>query len=351
MPAHEHRLSRRPGLHLDRRTFVIGGLAGTGVLGLGAWAAAPAPGTVRLGAPRMGTVWRIEATRPRGWSEVGVRRLLSDALAEAGRIEAMMSEFRSDSAVGLLNSHAGGPAVRLPDELAALLHRAVELGRASEGAFDPTWRTLAAAWPLTDPAFRLPDPDTVRRLRAGVGLDGLELSGLHARLARPGMAVGLGGIAKGYGVDRAAAVLEREGLRDYLIDGGGDLRVRGRRAGRPWRLGIRDPRGGPERLLGTLEVKGGALVTSGDYERYRTLGGRRYHHILDPRTGWPAPAVRQVTVAASSADEADALATAAFVLGPQAGLDLLARRGAEGLVVGGDGRRHASGALHAFADA
>jgi thiamine biosynthesis lipoprotein len=135
----------------------------------------------------------------------------------------------------------------------------------------------------------------------------------------------LGGIGKGYAIDRAASILRARGLRDFMIQAGGDLYVSGTRGDRPWRLGIRDPRGPADASFAAVDLSDSAFSTSGDYERYFMHGGRRYHHIIDPRTGEPARGTRSVTVAAKTATVADALSTGVFVLGPEAGMALVER--------------------------
>ena len=136
-------------------------------------------------------------------------------------------------------------------------------------------------------------------------------------LRKPGMALGLGGIAKGYGIDRAVGVLRKHGLMRFIVDGGGDLYAAGEKApGEPWTIGLRHPRGGA--LLGEVTVRDAAVVTSGDYERFFELGGVRYHHIIDVRTGLPARKSVSVSILAPDATTADAWATGAFVMGPRA---------------------------------
>ncbi len=151
------------------------------------------------------------------------------------------------------------------------------------------------------------------------------------------MQLGLGAIGKGYALDRAAERLERRGFRDFLIVGGGQVLARGRRGERPWRIGVRDPRGGPRDLLARVDVSGVSLSTSADNESYFVVAGVRYHHILDPRTGWPAKGLRSVTVVHPEATLADALSTAVMVLGRERGLEVAKRLGAEVLLVDAEG--------------
>jgi thiamine biosynthesis lipoprotein len=148
-----------------------------------------------------------------------------------------------------------------------------------------------------------------------------------------GTAVDLGGIAKGYAVDLAARALREAGVEDFIVDAGGDLFVAGDKNGKPWRVGIQDPRD-PAKLFRIVTPAEGSLVTSGDYERYFLWEGRRYHHILDPRTGFPAPNCRSVTIFAPTSMDADAAATTVFVLGPEAGIKFLeGQKGFAGLII------------------
>ena len=155
-------------------------------------------------------------------------------------------------------------------------------------------------------------------------------AGCSARLPQAGMALGLGGIAKGWGVDQAAARLRARGARDFLVQAGGDLYA----AGRPWRVAIRDPRGPPGSALAALDVRDAAFSTSGDYERFYEWNGARYHHLIDPRTCEPARASRSATVLARSATEAEILTKAAFVSGE---LSSVEKHGAAAVIVRADG--------------
>jgi len=155
-----------------------------------------------------------------------------------------------------------------------------------------------------------------------------------ARLRRKGMRVNLGGIGKGYAVDRGVDILRRNGLRDFMIQAGGDMYVAGKRGDRAWRLGIRDPRGPADRIFATLDLTDGTFSTSGDYERFFMKDGRRYHHIIDLRVGEPATLCRSVTLVTGRAVIADALAKAVFILGPDEGMALIERTaGVQGVIV------------------
>ena len=253
------------------------------------------------------------------------------AEAEFSRLDALLTTWPhpgwSPSAILQLNAAAGQgpPGVSLSAEVMALLGRAQALSVASDGAFDVTVGGLAGLWQFdADWRPQVPLPAALALARRRLGYADLILNAPAGRawLRRPGMAVTLGGIGKGYAVDRAAEQLRRHGLDHFTVQAGGDLYVAGQRGGRPWRVGLRDPRGGGGHLA-SLPLQDAALSTAGDNERAFVLGGLRYHHILDPATGYPASACRSVAVRAPSALLADCLSDALFVLGPARGLELL----------------------------
>jgi thiamine biosynthesis lipoprotein len=223
-------------------------------------------------------------------------------------------------------------------ETAEVIALGQEVARRSGGAFDMTLGRLKSLWGIETEKPRVPSPEEIRRALDGTGPGTLQLEGRRVKKRRPDIAVDLGGIAKGYAVDRAVEVLRAAGIESASVNAGGDIRLLGARPdGRPWRIGIQHPRD-PEKILATVSLNKGAVVTSGDYERYFMAGGVRYHHLFDPHTGYPGRLSRSVTVVAPTAALADALATAAFILGPQDGLELLAGYpGVEGLIVGADG--------------
>ncbi len=289
------------------------------------------PEPVRRTRMLMGTVVEVVAFGERKPTLAAIDR----ALDEMARIEELMSPQRSGSDLSRLA--AARDFVSLSPETARLLRLSLVLNRRSGGAFDPTLGALKRLWGIEGEHPAVPDEAALRRALALTGPDKLQLDGDRARVTVPGVGVDLGGIAKGYAIDRAAAVLRQAGIRHASINAGGDLRLIGDRLGRPWRIGIQHPRR-QEEMLAVLELSDVAVVTSGDYERYFIADGKRYHHIFDPATGRPARGCQSVTVVASDAVRADALATAAFVLGPEKGIELLRREGVEGVLVAADGR-------------
>ena len=258
------------------------------------------------------------------------------------RVDAEMSEWQESSPLSEVNRRAGGEPVAVPAELLGVIRRGIEIGELTGGAFDVTWAALWGLWDFRAAEPRVPPADEVARRAQVVNYRRLELDEAAGtvRLPEPGMMIGLGGIAKGHALERAAAVLRERGLESFLLVSGGQVYAAGDRAGRgAWRVGIRDPRGGPEDLFARLELRDASASTSGDYESFFLADGVRYHHILDPRTGRPARGLRSATVVSGDPVLADALSTGIFVMGPEAGLALAERLpGAEAVLIDDDGR-------------
>ena len=262
---------------------------------------------------------------------------LVDAEKELRRVEDLMTDWRP-SPLETLNDAAGqGPQV-VEKELFLLIQRGVRIGELTGGAFDITYAGAGQLWDFKADPPKLPSDVEIEAALARVGYAKLVLDEAALTVDLPaGMRIGLGGIAKGYGVDRAMALFMKRGIENAIVNAGGDLKALGRKFDKVWEIAIRHPRD-RERVLAMLPVSNVCVVTSGDYERFFELGGKRYHHILDPRTGRPSTGCMSATVTAPDAAFADALATAVCVLGPEKGLELIeALDRVEALVVGMDG--------------
>ena len=261
-----------------------------------------------------------------------------EVFAEFERLDALMSVWREGSDVLRLNAAAGRRPVKVSAEVLEVLRIARQVSEWTEGKFDVTFGPLTDLWKFDhDQDNRIPDNEKVRRRLPLVDYRALELNNeaSTAFLRRAGMRVHLGGIGKGYAVDRAIAILRQRGLRNFMIQAGGDLYVAGRRGERPWRLGIRDPRGPADQTFAAIELSDKTLSTSGDYERFFMKNGRRYHHILDLDNGEPARGCRSVTLVTDRAVIADAVAKGVFILGPHRGMALIERLpDIEGVIVG-----------------
>lgn len=246
------------------------------------------------------------------------------ALDLVDRLEDQLSVFRAHSEVSRLNRDAAAGPVEVEPQLFALLARAVEIHRETEGAFDVTAGRLSSVWGFTRRSGKMPTIEELDGARASIGSQHLKLDRATraVRFGRPGLQINLGSIGKGYALDRAAELLAAEGIDDFLLHGGSSsVLARGtpglRANEQGWLVGVRNPLD-PERRIGQLRLADRALATSGSGTQFFVHEGRRYGHILDPRSGWPAEGVLSVSVLAPSAAEADALATAFFVMGPQA---------------------------------
>jgi thiamine biosynthesis lipoprotein len=217
--------------------------------------------------------------------------------------------------------------------LDTLIRKSLEYSKFTGGAFDVTVQPLVELWDVKNSSVP-PNPGLVRATLRRVGYRNVRITKRHVRL-RGGARIDLGAIAKGQAVDSAAEILRACGVRDALVNAGGNVRVIGSRT---WNIGIRHPRNG-RKLLGVIKLKEMSVATSGDYERFFEYRGRRYHHIFDPRTGYPAGGCISVTVVAPLAVDADALSTSLFVLGPEKGLKAVSGlNGVECIFVTSDGR-------------
>jgi len=269
----------------------------------------------------MGTTLELRAIGP---DAERLESALEAAVLEIQRVEDVMTDWRP-SPLTKLNDAAGTGPHAVPAELARLVARALELGRLSDGAFDVTYAGAGKLWDFKRDPPLLPDPAAIERALRVVDYRRVSVD-LEANTVElpAGARIGLGGIAKGYGVDRAMQVLMDHGVRHALVNAGGDLKALGRKFDEPWEIAIRHPRD-RERVIAALPVSNTCVVTSGDYERFFEHEGKRYHHILDPRTGYPSQGCMSATVVAPDAAFADALATALCVLDPVEGMELVER--------------------------
>lgn len=259
------------------------------------------------------------------------------ALAEFDRLDRVMSVWRPGSDVLRINEAAGAHPVAVGVDVREALHVARQVSDWTGGKFDVTFGVLSGLWKFDhDQDNRIPDMEEVRRRLPAIDYTQIDIDDRAGTvfLRRKGASVHLGGIGKGYALDRAADILRAAGLRDFLIQAGGDLYVSGHRDGRPWRLGIQDPRGPVDHPFAAIELSDATFSTSGDYERFFLRDGRRYHHILDPDRGEPGRLSRSVTIVAKRSVLADAISTGVFVLGPEQGMALIERLpDVEGVIV------------------
>jgi FAD:protein FMN transferase len=262
------------------------------------------------------------------WSDdqSGAKAASEAVFDEFRRLDQLLSNWVDTSDVSKINAAAGVSAVPVGDETLKIIQFAQAVSKKSGGAFDITVGAYRGLWKFDeDKDGTLPDPKDVAARRKLTGWRDVVVDAKKktVKLRRKGMAITLGGIAKGYAVDRAVALLRGRGVNDFIMQAGGDLYVSGTKGGQKWRVGIRDPRGGRDTPFAITELQDRTFSTSGDYERGFVKDGVRYHHILDPKTGQPARLCRSVTVSAKDALTADAWSKPLFILGPERGLKLL----------------------------
>lgn len=286
--------------------------------------------------PLMGTLVSITVA---GAPADALREKLDAAWREMQRLSDMMNHYDPASVVSEINREAGKRPVQVPRELMEVLRMARRVSERSGGAFDITVGTLKG-WRFDPEHPAMPPAQDLAAALPLVNYRNVKLDEKNRTvlLKHSGMRIDLGGIAKLYILNAGMQELLRAGITHAMINGGGDVVVAGMRDGRPWRIGIRHPRREGE-LLATVELTRGWVVTSGDYERYFIRGGRRYHHILDPRTGYPAAGPQQVTLVGEELSQLNGFSSAIMVLGTQKGRELLRRLpGVDALIVEPDGR-------------
>lgn len=238
---------------------------------------------------------------------------------EFRRIDRLMSTYKPDSEISRVNAQAAKGPVRVSQEFYDLIATSIEYSKLTRGAFDITYASVGYLYDYRSHV----KPDTAQIAAALPGINWRHIELLpqqHAiRFRRAGVRIDLGGIGKGYAVDRGIAVLRARGIDRAMVNAGGDTRIIGDRFGRPWMVGVRNPDDEGKVAL-RLPLTDTAISTSGDYERYFEEDGVRYHHILDPKTGRSASKVRSVTILADTATRTDALTKSVFIMGAQAGI-------------------------------
>ncbi len=265
-------------------------------------------------------------------NKIEAREAIDSSIEEMKRVEQKMSIFVPGSEVSGINKEAlferrsasglSDGWISISDELFSLLEESVRLSDLTKGCFDVTIYPLWKIWKFERDNVEIPNKREIERALGLVAYKNMILQNGKIKFGKKGMGVDLGGIAKGYAVDCAIKVLKEKNVKSAMVNAGGDIYVLGKKQGKPWRIGIRHPRKEGE-ILGIVDVEDRAIVTSGDYERFFFSEGKRYHHILNPRTGYPAEECQSVTIVSKETTFADGLATGVFVLGPKEGMDLI----------------------------
>jgi thiamine biosynthesis lipoprotein len=245
-------------------------------------------------------------------------------MAELRRIDDLMSHYKPESQLSQINQYANERPVQIDKELFDLIKLSTHFSQITEGAFDITYASVGYLYDY--PNHIRPSEAQIREKLPAVNWRNLLLDEEHhtVRFEHPGMRIDLGGIGKGYAVDRGIEILKARAITHALVTAGGDSRIIGDRMGRPWLVAIRHP-DNPKKVVTRIPLSDSAVSTSGDYERYFDEGGVRYHHIIDPHTGHSASKVRSATVLAPTATQTDGMSKTAFVLGPEKALEIVNR--------------------------
>ncbi len=245
------------------------------------------------------------------------------AVAEIQRIEKLISSWDANSETSAINKNAGVQAVKVSPELFTLIERAIRISELTDGAFDISYASMDRIWHFDGSMTEMPSEETIAASVAKVGYKNIVLDKAASTvfLQKEGMKIGFGAIGKGYAADKAKALLMSKGVSAGIINASGDMNTWGKQPdGSYWKVAITNPMS-KDKAFALLPIKNGAVVTSGDYEKYVQFNGIRYTHIIDPRTGYPAHGIISATVFAPKAELADALATSVFVMGIDVGLD------------------------------
>ena len=287
----------------------------------------------------MGTLIRVEA-----WHEDNDKgeAAVAAVIAEMHRINELMSTYREDSEISLINRQAAQSPVVVGQELYDIISRSLELSRKTEGAFDITYASAGQLYDYRESV----KPSDSRLSEVVEKIDynfvTLKPNDNSVSFAVAGVRIDLGGIAKGYAVEQGVAILKSHGIESGIVTAGGDSRILGSRHGRPWNVGIRDPRD-KEKVLAMLPIADEAISTSGDYERFFEEDGVRYHHILNPSSGKSVGELRSVTVVGPDAVMTDGFSTSVFVMGVTKGLTFInSLADYEAVIIDSDGKMHAS---------
>lgn len=250
---------------------------------------------------------------------------IDTAIVEIERIENVLSEWRQGTLVSEINRNAGIKPVKVTPELLGLTERALHFSKLTDGAFDISFASMDKIWKYDGSMTELPSEESVKKSVQKVGYKNILLDKKNSTifLKLPGMKIGFGSIGKGYAADKTKELMISKGVTAGIINASGDMNTWGKQPdGNEWTIGITNPMN-QNKVFATFPLSGNAVVTSGDYEKFVILNGKKYSHIIDPRTGYPARGLASVTVFATSAELANGLSTSIMVMGKDAGLDLI----------------------------
>ncbi len=270
---------------------------------------------------------------------------IQKAIDEVKRIEHLISDWIPTTQISQVNQNAGITPIRVDQEVFQLIERAIKISKLTNGAFDISYASMDKIWKFDGSMKEMPTEEAIKNSVAKVGYQNIILNEKESTifLKNNGMKLGLGGIGQGYIADKIKALLIESGCKSGIVNVSGDIFAWGKQPdGKPWTVAIVNPIN-KNKVFATFPLEDSAVETSGSYEKYVTFNGKRYSHIIDPRTGYPAAGIVSVSVFAKTTEVADALATGVFVLGVDVGLDLINQlKGIECIIVDENGVVHAS---------
>ncbi len=248
-------------------------------------------------------------------------KAIREAFEALNKVDALMSTYKEDSEISILNREG---KAQVSEETLEVVEAAIKFSNLTDGAFDITVRPLLDLWKKAKKEEKVPTEEEIEEAISLVDYQRIILEANQIRLEKKGMQIDLGGIAKGYAVDKAIEALKKNGIKRALVNAGGDLYALGTdRQGEKWQIGVQDPRE-EDKIIDIIKVKDKAVATSGDYRRYFSLEGKRFSHIVNPKTGLTVQDVpMSVTIIGPDATTTDALSTGVFVLGPEEGMKLI----------------------------
>jgi FAD:protein FMN transferase len=294
----------------------------------------------------MGSKFEITAVSP---DQSKALMAINACVQEIQRIEALISEWDSTSQTASINRWAGIQPVQVSAELFGLIDRSLKVSQLTQGAFDISYAAMDKIWKFDGSMTQMPTEEAIKASVGKIGYQKIILNkdSLSVFLKEKGMKIGFGAIGKGYAANRGQIIMQKLGIQSGMVNAGGDLKAWGKEPlGEDWKIGIADPN---DKLkpIAWLGVSNTSVVTSGNYEKFVTFNGQKYTHIIDPRTGMPAFGLKSVTIVCPDAELADALATAVFVMGKEAGISLINQlKNVEGLIITEDNQWIKSEGLH-----
>lgn len=272
---------------------------------------------------------------------IQANKYLDMAVAEVSRIENLISDWIPTTPISKVNQNAGIQPIKVPNEVFELVERSIKVSELTSGAFDISYASMDKVWKFDGSMKEMPSPETIKNSVAKIGYKNIILDKNNETifLKYKGMKIGLGGIGQGFIADKIKDLLYKNGCTAGIVNVSGDINAWGKQPdGKPWVIGIINPLN-KNKVFATFPLVDSAVETSGNYEKYVVFDGKRYSHIIDPRTGYPTAGITSVSVFAKKTEIADALATGVFVLGVEVGLDLINQlKGIECVIVDDKGK-------------